>query len=106
MLEFKFDVSDFQVRLFDQFSYVQNPTTNPTATNTANLNNLTNTIGAVIDKDLNFAVLSLLADYTYNTQSGTNVRRSEQSDHDRNPGIFPSRSRFYVPVVTDYPLRR
>jgi len=74
MLEFKFTVSDLQVRLYDNFSYVQNPATNPTATNTANLNSLTNTIGAVVDKDLNVAVLSLSADYTYNDQSGTNAQ--------------------------------
>jgi len=74
MLEFKFEVSDLQVRLYDSFSYVQNPASNPTATNTANLNSLTNTIGAVVDKDLNITVLSLSADYTYNDQSGTNVQ--------------------------------
>src|SRR5271166_5637456 len=74
MLEFKFTVSDLQVRLYDNFSYVQNPASNPTATNTANLNSLTNTIGAAVDKDLNITVLSLSADYTYNDQSGTNVQ--------------------------------
>ncbi len=46
-IEFKFAISDVQIRVFDNFSYTQNPTTNPTASNTANLNNLTNTIGAV-----------------------------------------------------------
>ena len=59
MIEFKFTVSDVQVRLFDEFSYIQNPTTSPTATNTANLNNLTNTIGAVAETDLNIALFSL-----------------------------------------------
>ena len=74
-IEFKFAVADFlQVRFYDQFSYVQNPATDPTATNTANLNSFTNTIGAAIDADLNLAVLSLSADYTYNDQSGTNVQ--------------------------------
>jgi hypothetical protein len=57
-------VSDVQIRLFDNFSYTQNPTTNPNASNTANLNNLTNTIGAVVEKDLNIALLSLAANYT------------------------------------------
>jgi hypothetical protein len=74
MLEFKFAISDVQVRLYDQFSYTQNPTTDPTATNTANLNSLTNTIGAVVDADLNLAVLSFSADASYNNQSGTNVQ--------------------------------
>jgi hypothetical protein len=74
LVEFKFAISDWQVRLYDQFSYVQNPSTNPTATNTANLNSFTNTIGAELDKDFSIAVLSLSADYTYNNQSGTNVQ--------------------------------
>ncbi|MBV8376199.1 MAG: hypothetical protein JO279_04275 [Verrucomicrobia bacterium] len=70
-LEFKFSISDVQVRLYDNFSYTQNPTNDPVATNTANLNSLTNTIGAVVDTDLNVAVLSLAGDFTYNNQSGT-----------------------------------
>src|SRR5271166_1800538 len=73
MLEFKFTVSDLQVHLYDSFSYVQNPATNPAATNTANLNSLTNTIGAVVNKDLNLAALSFSADYTYDNQGGPNV---------------------------------
>jgi hypothetical protein len=73
IIELKFDISDFRVRLYDQLAYAQNPTTDPTATNTANLNSFTNTIGVVIDKDFSLAVLSLTADYTYNTQSGQNV---------------------------------
>jgi hypothetical protein len=74
MLEFKFTLSDWRFRLYDQFSYIQNPSTNPTATNTANLNSLTNTIGAVVEKDLNITALSFLTDYTYNNQSGTNAQ--------------------------------
>jgi hypothetical protein len=77
-IEFKFEVADFlQFRFYDQFSYEQNPTTDPTATNTANLNSLTNTIGVGADADLNFAILSLSADYGYNSQSGTNVQGQE-----------------------------
>jgi hypothetical protein len=71
-IEFKFEVGDYKVRLYDQFSYTQNPTSDPSATNTANLNSLSNTIGVAVDSDLNIAVLTLSADYTYNTQSGTN----------------------------------
>jgi hypothetical protein len=70
IIEFKFAISDVQIRLFDSFSYTQNPTTSPTATNTANLNSLTNTIGAVAETDLNIALFSLAADITYNDQSG------------------------------------
>jgi hypothetical protein len=69
-IELKFEISNFKIRLFDQFSYAQNPTQDPTATNTANLNSLTNTIGAAVDDDLNIAVLTLSADYTYNSESG------------------------------------
>ena len=105
MIEFKFAVSDFRVRLYDQFSYTQNPTTDPTATNTANLNSLTNTIGAAVDADLNLAVLSFSADYTYNNQSGSNVQGQSQSDHDWYRENIPLRFHSYVPLVTDYPLR-
>jgi hypothetical protein len=74
-IEFNLPVSDrIEVRLHDDFSYIQNPTTSPTATNTANLNSFTNTAGAVVDADLNITVLSLSADYTYNDQSGTNAQ--------------------------------
>jgi hypothetical protein len=74
LVQFQFAVSNFEVRLFDRFSYVQNPTSNPTATNTANLNSLTNTIGAAIDTDLNLAILTFAGDYTYNNQSGTTTQ--------------------------------
>ena len=75
LIEFKFVVADFlQLRLYDQFSYTQNPATDPTATNTANLNSFTNTIGAAVDADLNLAILSFSADYSYNNQSGTNAQ--------------------------------
>ena len=95
-IEFKFEIADFlQVRLFDQFSYQQNPTTDPTATNTANLNSLTNTIGAGVDADLNFAVLSLSGDYSYNSQSGTNVQGQN------NPTTTGTRETVrFVPAVT------
>jgi opacity protein-like surface antigen len=69
-IQFKFQVSDLQVRLYDQFSYTQNPTTSPTATNTANLNNLSNTIGVEVETDLDIALLSLDTNYSYNSQSG------------------------------------
>jgi opacity protein-like surface antigen len=94
-IEFKFAISDVQVRIYDQFSYAQNPTQDPTATNTANLNSLTNTIGAVVDTDFNFAVLSLSADYTYNNQSGTNAANQN------NPATTGSRESFRAgPTLT------
>jgi hypothetical protein len=89
-IEFKFVVSDVQIRLFDNFSYTQNPTTNPNASNTANLNNLTNTIGAVVERDLNIALFSLAADYTYNNQSGQN------SQGQANQGTTGTRESFRV----------
>jgi opacity protein-like surface antigen len=80
LLQFQFVVSDVHVRLYDHFANVQNPTTDPTATDTANLNDFTNTVGAVVDTDLNLAVLSLFVDYTYNNQSGTNVAGQSNPD--------------------------
>jgi len=79
-LQFKFEFSDFKVTLYDDFSYTQNPTTDPTATNTANLNSLTNTIGMAVDTDLTFAIFSLSGDVTYNNQSGTNVDNQTTAD--------------------------
>jgi hypothetical protein len=94
-IELKFALSNFLVRFYDNFSYVQNPTTNPTATNTANLNSLTNTIGAEVTADLNIALLSLLADYTYNNQSGTN------SQGQTNAGTTGTRNSFRAgPTLT------
>jgi hypothetical protein len=74
LLQFKFAVSDVQVRLYDHFSYTQDPSTDPTAANTTYLNNLTNVLGAEVKKDLNWAILSLSGDYTYNNQSGQNAQ--------------------------------
>jgi opacity protein-like surface antigen len=95
-IEFKFQVADFlQFRFYDQFSYDQNPTTDPTATNTANLNSFTNTIGAGVDADLNFAILSLSGDYSYNSQSGTNVQGQN------NPTTTGTRETVrFVPALT------
>jgi hypothetical protein len=94
-LEFKFALADYEVRLYDQFSYTQNPTADPTAGNTANLNSLTNTIGAVVEKDLNIAILSLGADYTYNNQSGTSAGGGS------NAGTTGTRQSFRVsPALT------
>jgi hypothetical protein len=94
-LEFKFALGDFEVRLYNQFSYTQNPTNDPTATNTANLNSLTNTIGAVVDADLNIATLSFLADYSYNNESGQNAAGQA------NPTTTGSRETFRVgPTLT------
>jgi hypothetical protein len=74
LLQFQFPIWDFQVRLYDRFSYVQNPATNPTATNTSNANNLTNVIGAEVATDWHFVVFSLAGDYTYNQQSGSTAQ--------------------------------
>jgi hypothetical protein len=74
LIQFQFIISNYRVRLYDQIAYAQNPTTDPTATGTANLNSFTNTVGATVDADLNRAILSFLADYTYNSQSGTTVQ--------------------------------
>ncbi len=90
LLQFQFAVSNVRVRLYDQFANVQNPTTDPTATDTANLNNFTNTVGAAVDTDMSLGVLSLSADYTYNTQSGSN------SAGQTNPNTTGTRGTFRV----------
>jgi len=74
LLQFQFPLWDFQVRLYDRFSYVQNPATNPTATNTSNLNSLTNVVGAEVATDWHLVVFSLAGDYTYNNQSGSTAQ--------------------------------
>jgi hypothetical protein len=83
-VQFQFAISDFRVRLYDQFSYVQDPTSDPTVTNTTYLNRLTNSVGAAIDKDLRLAVLTLSADYTYSNESGTNVQNQTTSSGTRH----------------------
>jgi len=94
-IELKLAASNFLFRFYDQFSYEQNPTTSPTATNTANLNNLTNSIGAEVGVDLNIAVLSVLADYTYNNQSGQNAQG------ETNAGTSGTRHTFRIePALT------
>jgi hypothetical protein len=94
-IEFKFEISNYKIRLYDNFSYAQNPTQDPTATNTANLNSLTNTIGAVVDSDLNVAILSLQADYTYNNESG------QTSEGQTNSSTTGTRATFRAgPTVT------
>jgi hypothetical protein len=72
-LQFKFAVGDVQVRLYDNFSYTQDPTTNPVASNTTYLNSINNVIGAEVKKDLNRAVFTLFGNYSYNNQSGANA---------------------------------
>jgi hypothetical protein len=72
LVQFQFAAGDFLFHLSDHFSYVQDPTSDPTTANTTYLNSLTNTIGAKVDADFNLAILSLSADYTYNNRSGSN----------------------------------
>ena len=69
------------------------------------LNSLTNTIGAAVDEDLRLAVLSFLADYTYNNQSGTNVQGQANPTTTGTRETFRARSHYYIPVVADHPLR-
>ncbi|MBV8970457.1 MAG: hypothetical protein JO331_15555, partial [Verrucomicrobia bacterium] len=47
--EFKFTVGEVRFDLYDQFSLIQDPTSNVTATNTALLNQFTNTVGLKAD---------------------------------------------------------
>ncbi len=97
-IEFKFSIGETRVRLYEQFSYVQNPTTDPTATNTANLNSLTNTIGGVVEQDLGPVVLSLLGDFSYNNQSGSNSQGQDTA------GTTGSRESFRVGPAATFQL--
>lgn len=72
LVQFQLAAGDFLFHFYDHFSYVQDPTSDPTTANTTYLNSLTNTIGAKVDADFNLAILSLSADYTYNNRSGSN----------------------------------
>jgi len=72
LVQFQLAAGDFLFHFYDHFSYVQDPTSDPTTANTTYLNSLTNTIGAKVDADFNLAILSFLADYTYNNRSGSN----------------------------------
>src|SRR5260221_6741468 len=73
-LQFKFAIDDVKVRLYDNFSYTQDPTTNPVSANTTYLNSFNNIPGAEVTKDLNQAIFTLSGDYSYNNESGTNAQ--------------------------------
>jgi len=62
-------IGDFRIRLYDRFALIQDPTTDPTATNVFDLNRFRNDVGTAVDWDLNKLVLTLLIDDTYVTQS-------------------------------------
>jgi hypothetical protein len=83
-VQFQFAISDFRVRVYDQFSYVQDPTSDPTVTNTTYLNRLTNSVGAAIDADLRVAILTLSGDYTYSNQDSTNVQNQTTTSGTRH----------------------
>jgi len=99
-VQFQFAISDFRVRLYDQFSYVQDPSSDPTATNTTYLNRLTNSVGAAIDADLRVAILTLSADYTYSNQDSTNVQNTTTISGTRNTWRLGSDITFqYSPTI-------
>ena len=73
-IQYKFSISYVRIRLYDTFSYINDPTLDPTVTNITYLHNLTNTIGASADTDLGIAILSLSADFTYSDASGSSIQ--------------------------------
>jgi hypothetical protein len=75
-VEFKTSLGFFRLRLFDAYSYVQNPTTDPTVTNITYLRRFINTVGAGVDADLGIAILSLSGDYTYSSTNSTAITTS------------------------------
>jgi hypothetical protein len=103
LVQLQFAVSDFLFKVYNQFSFVQNPTSTGYATNTANLNSLTNTVGASVEHDLNIAVLSLSADYTYTNQTGTTASGTTNTGTTGTSNTFrigSSLSFNYTPTVT------
>jgi hypothetical protein len=73
-IQYKFSISYVRIRLYDTFSYTNDPTLDPTVTNISYLHNLTNTVGASADTDLGIAILSLSADFTYSDSSGSSIQ--------------------------------
>src|SRR5271165_2570167 len=65
LIQYKFSISYFRIRLYDSFSYTQDPGLVPTVTNIPTLRELTNTAGLNVNSDLGLAILSLSADFTY-----------------------------------------
>ncbi len=102
LVQFQFAAGDFLFHVYDHFSYVQDPTSDPTTANTTYLNSLTNTIGAKVDADFNLAILSLSADYTYNNRSGSNPEGGTSSGESGTRSSFrvgPSISFHLSPTV-------
>ena len=74
LIQYKFSISYFRIRLYDSFSYTQDPSLVPTVTNITTLRELTNTAGLSVDSDLGLAILSLSADFTYSDSTGSSVQ--------------------------------
>jgi hypothetical protein len=106
-VEYKASTGIFRFRLFDAFSYVQNPATDPTVTNLTYLRRFTNTIGAGADADLGIAILSLFGDYTYSDTRGSEVTTgtttavsTAANTGTRNTGRVGTRATFaYSPTI-------
>ena len=79
LIQYKFSISYFRIRLYDSFSYTQDPSLVPTVTNITTLRELTNTAGLSVDSDLGLAILSLSADFTYSDSTGSSVQSSTAS---------------------------
>jgi hypothetical protein len=74
LIQYKFPISYFRTRLYDSFSYTEDPSLVPTVTNITTLRELTNTTGLNVDSDLGLAILSLSADFTYSNSTGSSVQ--------------------------------
>jgi hypothetical protein len=68
-LEFRFTVGEVRFDLYDQFSLTQDPTSNTTATNTALLNQFSNTVGLKADWDLKKLIFSFDVSDNFVTQN-------------------------------------
>jgi hypothetical protein len=78
-LEFKFTIGEVRFDLFDRFSLVQDPTSNVTATNTALLNQFSNTAGLRADWDLKKLIFTAEVSDTYVTQNPTSGNNNDQT---------------------------
>ena len=74
LIQYKFSISYVRIRLYDSFSYTEDPALVPTVTNITNLRETTNTAGLDVASDLGIAILSLSADFTYSDSTGSSVQ--------------------------------
>jgi hypothetical protein len=103
-IRFQVQISNLRLSFFDQFSYINDPVSNASTSNTTNLNSFTNIGGVRADWDLNFTIFSLFFDDTYNTQSpsGGNGATATATSGNRNTYRVGSSFTFALTPTVDY----